>query len=166
MPKQVVARSQHLSPTQQRELNTMEVDTDSTRTALPTNIHSQPDATRNLRPVVDIEAIKNLVLRLWRIKEQQQSLKHERESLLQQLNLAYLQGQMHQFLNDGQDEKGYLINPELTLVRRTGQKQWNYSLSCHEMESKLKEHQRHEQQNGAASYTQGPAFWDVRTTNG
>jgi len=140
----------------------MEVDTDSTRTVIRPDISHQPASTRSLRSVVATEAIKNLALCLWEIKKKQQSLEHERDSLVQQLNLAYLQGQMHQFLNDGQDEKGYLINPELTLVRRTGQKQWNYSLSCHEMACKLKEHQRHEQQNGAASYTQGPAFWDVR----
>jgi hypothetical protein len=34
------------------------------------------------------------------------------------------------------------------------------------MESKLKEHQWHEQQNGAANYTQGPAYWDIRIENG
>ena len=140
----------------------MEVDTDSTRTALRQDISHQPASTRSLHSVVATEAIKKLVLCLWEIKEKQKSLEHERDSLVQQLNLAYLQGQMHQFLNDGQDEKGYPINPQLTLVRRTGQKQWNYSLSCHEMACKLKEYQRHEQQNGAASYTQGPAFWDVR----
>lgn len=141
----------------------MEVDTDSTRTTLRPDISHQPASTRSLHSVVATEAIKKLVLCLWEIKEKQKSLEHERDSLVQQLNLAYLQGQMHQFLNDGQDEKGYPINPQLTLVRRTGQKQWNYSLSCHEMACKLKEYQRHEQQNGAASYTQGPAFWDVRT---
>ena len=120
---------------------------------------------KRLRRVV-IEAIKDLALCRREIKEQQHSMKQERDLLLQQLNLAYLQGQMHQFLNDGQDEKGYLISPELTLVRRTGQKHWNYSRSCQEMESKLKEHQWHEQQNGAANYTQGPAYWDIRIENG
>ncbi|QVV67436.1 hypothetical protein [Synechococcus sp. LA31] len=140
----------------------MEVDTDSTRTVIRPDISHQPASTRSPRSVVATEAIKNLALCLWEIKKKQQSLEHERDSLVQQLNLAYLQGQMHQFLNDGQDEKGYLINPELTLVRRTGQKQWNYSLSCHEMACKLKEYQRHEQQNGVASYTQGSAFWDIR----
>ena len=140
----------------------MQIDTDATRTKLSTDISNQAESTRSLRSAVTTEAIKNLALCLWEIKKKQQSLEHERDSLVQQLNLAYLQGQMHQFLNDGQDEKGYLINPELTLVRRTGQKQWNYSLSCHEMACKLKEYQRHEQQNGVASYTQGSAFWDIR----
>ena len=144
----------------------MKEETDSRRTALRRNINSQPVRTTSLRPLVDIEAIKDLALCLWEIKEQQHSMQHERDLLLQQLNLAYLQGQMHQFLNDGQDEKGYLISPELTLVRRTGQKHWNYSRSCQEMESKLKEHQWHEQQNGAANYTQGPAYWDIRIENG
>ena len=144
----------------------MKEETDSRRTALGRNINSQPVTTTSLRPLVDIEAIKDLALCLREIKEQQHSMKQERDLLLQQLNLAYLQGQMHQFLNDGQDEKGYLISPELTLVRRTGQKHWNYSRSCQEMESKLKEHQWHEQQNGAANYTQGPAYWDIRIENG
>ena len=144
----------------------MEEETDSRKTALRRNINSQPATTTSLRPVVDIEAIKDLALCLWEIKDQQHSMKHERDLLLQQLNLAYLQGQMHQFLDDGQDEKGYLISPELTLVRRTGQKHWNYSRSCQEMESKLKEYQWHEQQNGAANYTQGPAYWDIRIENG
>ena len=139
----------------------MQIDTDATRTKLSTDISHQAASTRSLRSAVSTEAIKNLALCLWEIKEKQQGLEHEHDLLVQELNLAYLQGQMHEFLNDGQDEKGYLINPELTLVRRTGQKQWNYSLSCHEMACKLKEYQRHEQQNGVASYTQGSAFWDI-----
>lgn len=140
----------------------VENDNNSTTTALHTSINGQSATTRSFGSVIAIEAIKTLVLRLWDIKKQQQSMEDERDSLLQQLNLAYLQGQMHQFLDDGQDEKGYQINPELTLIRRTGHKRWNYSLSCQELEAELKEHQRHEQQNGAASYLQEPAFWEIR----
>jgi len=140
----------------------VENDNNSTTTALHTSINGQSATTRSFGSVIAIEAIKTLVLRLWDIKKQQQSMEDERDSLLQQLNLAYLQGQMHQFLDDGQDEKGYKINPELTLIRRTGHKRWNYSLSCQELEAELKEHQRHEQQNGAASYLQEPAFWEIR----
>jgi hypothetical protein len=140
----------------------VENDNNSTTTALHTSITGQSATTRSFGSVIAIEAIKTLILRLWDIKKQQQSMEDERDSLLQQLNLAYLQGQMHQFLDDGQDEKGYQINPELTLIRRTGHKRWNYSLSCQELEAELKEHQRHEQQNGAASYLQEPAFWEIR----
>ena len=143
----------------------VEDDSNATTTALHTSIDSQSATTRSCGSIVAVEAIKTLVLRLWDIKEQQQSMENERNSLLQQLNLAYLQGQMHQFLNDGQDDKGYQINPELTLIRRTGHKHWNYSLSCQELEAQLKEHQRHEEQNGAASYLQGQAFWDIRMDN-
>ena len=143
----------------------VENDNNSTTTALHTSINGQSATTRSFGSVIAIEAIKTLVLRLWDIKKQQQSMEDERDSLLQQLNLAYLQGQMHQFLDDDQDEKGYQINPELTLIRRTGHKRWNYSLSCQELEAELKEHQRHEQQNGAASYLQEPAFWNIRMDN-
>jgi hypothetical protein len=143
----------------------VEDDRNSTTTALHTSTDSQSATTRSCVSVIGTEMIKTLVLRLWDIKEQQQSMENERNSLLQQLNLAYLQGQMHQFLDDGQDDKGYQINPELTLVRRTGHKHWNYSLSCQELEAQLLEHQRHEQQNGAASYLKGPAFWDIRMDN-
>jgi hypothetical protein len=143
----------------------VEDNSDSTTRMLQTSIDSQSATTRIFGSVIGIEMIKTLVLRLWEIKEQQQSMEDERVSLLQQLNLAYRQGQMHQFLNDGQDDKGYQINPELTLIRRTGHKHWNYSLSCQELEAQLKEHQRHEEQNGAASYLQGPAFWDIRMDN-
>jgi hypothetical protein len=140
----------------------VEDERNSTTTTLHTSIDSQSATTRSCESVVGTEMIKTLVLRLWDIKEQEQSMENERNSLLQQLNLAYLQGQMHQFLDDGQDDKGYQINPELTLIRRTGNKHWNYSLNCQELEAQLKEHQRHEQQNGAARYLQGPASWEIR----
>lgn len=107
------------------------------------------------------ERIKSLVHRLWEIKVQQQRIEQERDSLLHQLDLAYLQGKLHQFLNDGQDENGYKISNDLILIRRTGPKDWNYSLSCQQLASELNEHRRHEEHNGAASYTQGPALWDV-----
>ena len=73
----------------------VENDNNSTTTALHTSINGQSATTRSFGSVIAIEAIKTLVLRLWDIKKQQQSMEDERDSLLQQLNLAYLQGQMH-----------------------------------------------------------------------
>lgn len=109
----------------------------------------------------DDETVEILAQRLWTIKAQQQHMEQERRSLLQQLDVAYRQGKLHPFLNDGHDDNGYRISDNLILIRRTGPKDWNYSLRCQQLESELNTNRRHEEHNGAASYTQGPASWDV-----
>lgn len=96
------------------------------------------------------------------MKQQQELLANEQKELNEQLRLAHLRGDLLTLLPTGKDGTGYQITPDLGLNRRPGRKQWSYSIECKEIECQLKARQSYEQQSGAASYSVGAAFWEVR----
>ncbi|MFM2172735.1 MAG: hypothetical protein RLZZ54_662 [Cyanobacteriota bacterium] len=96
------------------------------------------------------------------MKQQQELLANEQKELNEQLRLAHLRGDLLTLLPTGKDGTGYQITPDLGLNPRPGRKQWSYSIECKEIECQLKARQSYEQQSGAASYSVGAAFWEVR----
>ena len=80
--------------------------------------------------------------------------------------LAHLRGDLAAQLPAGKDGTGYQVSPDLLLNRRSGRRQWRYSLSCRELECQLKARQAYEQQSGEATYSLGAAFWELRSSKG
>lgn len=123
-----------------------------------------PASAANTDPRFTPEAISGCINRLLEVKQQQESLSAEQKELSEQLRLAHLRGDLAQQLPAaGKDGSGYRISPELVLSRRSGRKQWLYSLACKELDCQLKARQAYEQQSGDASCSYGASFWELRS---
>jgi len=122
-----------------------------------------PNAPTSIDPRFCQEAITTAVTRLLELRQQQEALAAEQKQLHEQLRLAHLRGDLQQHLPTTEAASAYQITPELVLLRRSGRKQWSYTLESKQLECQLKARQSYEQQCGLASYTLGAAFWEVRS---
>ena len=117
-------------------------------------------------PRLTRKAIRSCITRLVALRQRQEQLSAEQKELHEQLRLAHLRGDLAAQLPAGKDGNGYQVSPDLLLNRRSGRRQWRYSLSCRELECQLKARQAYEQQSGEATYSLGAAFWELRSSKG
>jgi len=117
-------------------------------------------------PRLTRKAIRSCITRLVALRQRQEQLSAEQKELHEQLRLAHLRGDLAALLPAGKDGNGYQVSPDLLLNRRSGRRQWSYSLSCRELECQLKARQAYEQQSGEATYSLGAAFWELRSSKG
>ena len=126
------------------------------------SVGALPTANGPDDPRMNAEALKAAVARLLELKAEQERLGSEQKEIHEQLRLAHLRGDLLALLPASKPGTGYQIRPDLVLNRRSGRKQWTYTIDCKEIECQLKARQSYEQQSGLASYSVGPGFWEVR----
>lgn len=99
--------------------------------------------------------------RLVEVKMLLDQLSAEQKELHESLRRAHLRGALLPLLAPG-EESGYHLAPGVVLHRRSGRRQWRYSLAVQELEAQLKARQVYEQGSGQASSSYGSAFWELR----
>jgi len=109
-------------------------------------------------------AVGHLTHRLVEVKRMLEQLGAEQRELQETLRLAHLRGDLLHLLRPPSEGGGYQLPEGPLLHRRPGRRQWHYSPVCSELEAQLKARQTYEQATGAAHWSYGAAFWEVRFT--